>query len=345
MKQKGTSCLVNFIKGVFFLFLLCLGAYVLSALPWYWQYYSPPWFFYREGTVYFEYSKGNRLYRARWNKEDGIILSASRGDHILYAVPPGYGRAYGRFAPYPGYPLRNFYSYARGYVDTLPHLPGEGRIRWTPDGQFLVTSVYIFVPDKVRVWRPAGSRLVLATKDCHVQIVMVEGKGWRLWDPDLSVRGLLAYARGPWDDDAAPREIVVRDFRHGKAWVIGEGVNPTWSPDGEWLAYTGYDGLYVARWDGSQKRRVLPCTTQESMEDIWGWEGPAIWWKWPPRPDWSPDGKWLIYHRREGEGYNIYKLNVATGEEELLIRDGVHPQWRWKRQAVAYPEDWGLAGP
>jgi len=317
--------------------LLCLVCYIGASWEWWWQ-YTPRWYWFQSNVVYFERVVNGTYYYAQWSEEKGVTLGFhGTYSRILYTAPPGHGRAYARWVELSKHPLVHNTSYERGFVDSLPYLLGEGRIRWTPDGHFLLTSQVLWEHDDF-----VGSRLILVTPNRRIQVVMVEGEGWRLWDPDLSVRGLLAYSRGPWEDDTAPREIVVRDFQKHTAWVVGKGVNPTWSPDGEWLAYTGYDGIYIVRWNGQERRRVVACPTQEAMDDIWDWTGPARWWKWPPRPDWSPDGQWLIYHRLEDGEYNIYKFNLKTGREILLIRNGLHPQWRWLRQEVAYPPEWGI---
>jgi Tol biopolymer transport system component len=60
---------------------------------------------------------------------------------------------------------------------------------------------------------------------------------------------------------------------------------------------------------------------------------------WGPRyslvevqPTWSPDSKWLVYHRcvRENPPISdctIYKVNIETGIEVKLAEGGVFPSW------------------
>ncbi len=66
----------------------------------------------------------------------------------------------------------------------------------------------------------------------------------------------------------------------------------------------------------------------------------SIYTYWPPIPSWSPDGEWLVYHKctvpveigascTYAEDYAIFIVNVATGEETLLIEGGLNPYWRW----------------
>jgi Tol biopolymer transport system component len=117
---------------------------------------------------------------------------------------------------------------------------------------------------------------------------------------------------------------VVKDLVTGKTRNLGRGLYPSWSPDGEWLAITREDGLYVMRRDGRDTRKVLEVT------DWWNIERASLD---PLRAMWSPDGDWLVYHKiyKVGEIYNadIYKLNVNTGEELKLAEGGANPHWRW----------------
>jgi hypothetical protein len=56
----------------------------------------------------------------------------------------------------------------------------------------------------------------------------------------------------------ARSEIAI--FRPGsqQAIIIQQADRPTWSPDGEWLAYSIFgDGLYIVRKDGTGSRKVV----------------------------------------------------------------------------------------
>jgi Tol biopolymer transport system component len=99
------------------------------------------------------------------------------------------------------------------------------------------------------------------------------------------------------------------------------------------VAYTGEDGIYVARKNGSDKRRVVRYENPE-----YGGAKAISAMEWPPMPVWSPDGNWLVYHKCElekielvcirTENYVIYKVNVHTGEEVKIIEGGLNPYWR-----------------
>lgn len=184
-------------------------------------------------------------------------------------------------------------------------------MRWMPDGSALLTTI-------AEQQGPKEYRYAVVSVDPHQCRVLnelyVTLKGAH--DPDLSSSGqLLAFA--------GPDSIIVVDLDTQQEWLLGEGIVPSWSPDDEWLAYTGLDGLYVVRKDGTDGQRVLEYWVQCKMTP-----SGLTWNDWPPLPEWSPDGKWLVYHREERGKYAIYKLNLETHEEELIVEGGLNPDWR-----------------
>ncbi|MBN2118128.1 MAG: PD40 domain-containing protein [Anaerolineales bacterium] len=139
------------------------------------------------------------------------------------------------------------------------------------------------------------------------------------------------------DDPRHNRAVVVRDMESGETQVVGEGNYPAWSRDSQWLAYTGPDGIYAFNVETDiQPRRVIfyPNLFDEQYPTYFG----AAPWRIPPEVSWSPDGKWLVYHKWVGTDYNtgidpssntIYKLDIETGEETEIIDHGMYPSWRW----------------
>jgi hypothetical protein len=152
--------------------------------------------------------------------------------------------------------------------------------------------------------------------------------------PDLNY---IAYTNSPSPIPSDDRFIIVHSIGTGEERTIGVGDYPAWSRDSQWLAYTGVDGIYITNvLEETEPRRVVLYTNPFDENDP-TYAGGAYW-EIPPEVSWSPDGKWLVYHRWEGTDYNtgvypqynsIYKLNVETGEEVKILDGGMYPSWRW----------------
>ncbi|MCC6298615.1 MAG: PD40 domain-containing protein [Anaerolineales bacterium] len=149
--------------------------------------------------------------------------------------------------------------------------------------------------------------------------------------PDLK---LVAYAKQA-DDLYHNRSIAVRDISRGEELIIGEGDFPVWSRDGQWLAYTGVDGIYIV----NMLIKTDPIRVVLYQNPVDAIHYPAysnINQIQPPEPAWSPDGQWLVYHKWTGAGstdYAIYRLKIETGEEIKIVDNGMYPYWRWPAEA------------
>ena len=85
------------------------------------------------------------------------------------------------------------------------------------------------------------------------------------------------------------------------------------SPDGERIAFTALDRLWVADADGANPRRLTGDDRSEHF------------------PAWSPDGAWIAYSTWDGEQGHLYKtLADGAGEPVRLTRDAAawyRPAW------------------
>ena len=99
---------------------------------------------------------------------------------------------------------------------------------------------------------------------------------------------------------------------------------PAWSADGEWLAFRRkeMDGpreslgkqLWRMRADGSDAQ---PLTVEPAFD-----HGPPLW---------SPDGRYLLYHKYPLRGPDVvistWVLDVETLEQREIARPGQRPIW------------------
>lgn len=81
---------------------------------------------------------------------------------------------------------------------------------------------------------------------------------------------------------------------------------PTWSSDGQQIAFVAYDGndseIYRMTSDGTGRRRV----TDNSGGDT--------------EPRWSPDGRKIAFRGRKGTDFEIYKIS-PNGSNRVRVTD------------------------
>jgi TolB protein len=93
--------------------------------------------------------------------------------------------------------------------------------------------------------------------------------------------------------------------------ILGDGHDPTLSPDGKFICYTGHppEGgvtVYVMNWDGSGKRRVVPGSSRVGATF----------------PNWSPDGKKLVYSFPVEKALELFTINVDGTDARQLTSFG-----------------------
>jgi Tol biopolymer transport system component/DNA-binding winged helix-turn-helix (wHTH) protein len=111
----------------------------------------------------------------------------------------------------------------------------------------------------------------------------------------------------------------------------GLQTEPTWSPDGRYIAYSSDRGgkfdIWVQQVSGGNPVQVT--------------KGPGQNWE----PDWSPDGKYIAYRSEEGDG-GIFVIPAlgGTGLERKIASFGYHPQWSPDSSQVLFGMDFTQLG-
>jgi TolB protein len=99
----------------------------------------------------------------------------------------------------------------------------------------------------------------------------------------------------------------------GSALVnLGAGHDPTLSPDGQRICYTGEvpEGgvsVFTMRWDGSEKRRLVAGGSKPGATF----------------PNWSPDGRHIVYSWPVGDALELFVVRVdGSGSPRQVTRTG-----------------------
>ena len=124
--------------------------------------------------------------------------------------------------------------------------------------------------------------------------------GWRLWRS-----GRLAV------EQAASQAPLQRTTKR-MTFEPGLQADPTFSPDGRYIAYASDRGGNFDIWKQSLNGVSVLQVTKSADQDT--------------QPSWSPDGS-MIAFRSERNGGGIYIVPADGGEERLLVDHGVHPSW------------------
>jgi len=204
--------------------------------------------------------------------------------------------------------------------------------RWAPDGQRLslsTTAVTAGIENsEIFIRETNGTLRRLTTSQAEDQ--------WADWAPD----NRLAYTEGFKGDSNWDIYTIRADGSNRNLWLGGPAcdVQPTWSPDGQWIAFLRIPGdtngnggidfedagdVWVGRASGGELRQLTSGL-------------------WATTPTWSPDGQWLAFTwlqdsnnngRSDGnDAADIWAVPASGGEAVPLLtsphRDG-DPSWTW----------------
>lgn len=118
--------------------------------------------------------------------------------------------------------------------------------------------------------------------------------------------------------------IAALDVKTGEMRTLGDGFQPQWSPDGQWVAYYSGRQCMVVHPDGTGSRVAM------TLKDGWfavrefGWGSPV----------WSPDSKQLLLNvmKNRGPFLDVVLLDLATGRTTTKSKTAI-PLFGWARDS------------
>ncbi len=111
----------------------------------------------------------------------------------------------------------------------------------------------------------------------------------------------------------------------------GDERGPSWSPDGQRLAFYGAEAdqsdfdIFVVNADGTEMRNL---TSSPDVDERY--------------PTWSPDGTQIAFHSNADGDYDIYAIELTSGEQRALTSNNAQdlgPDWSPDGRYIAFHTD------
>src|SRR4051812_1390539 len=110
------------------------------------------------------------------------------------------------------------------------------------------------------------------------------------------------------------REMYLPQLTSGPSWV-------TWSPDSKSVIYSMAGSLWRQKIDSNEAVQLT--------------DGPGY----DYQPDWSHDGKYVVYTKYDHDALELWLLDLASGKSSQLTKGGdvnVEPRWSPDGKRIAY---------
>ena len=176
---------------------------------------------------------------------------------------------------------------------------------WSPDGKQVVYQKVDFTA------RPQNQPLYSWDPDMEIQYTDVFprfSRGGKLAISDIKNLATVATASiSVMNADGSGKKVVFSD-KSGAAFV------PTWSPDGQWIAF-GFGGFFGARETTPAKLMMVRADGSQQSKDLTkGLPNSGF-------PTWSPDGKRIIYRVWGASEFGLRVLNLDDGSIKTLTTE------------------------
>ncbi len=180
--------------------------------------------------------------------------------------------------------------------------------------------------DEDPVWSPDGSKIVFVTRRFggarQLMVMDADGSNQRKvsiefeeYNPTFSPDGnTLMFSSTffftlnvrEWDENNIPPgaqdiydlEPELYDIRWDEQDRIGKGIEPAWSPNGDWIVYIRTSG---------NNRRVYLLDANSNGATVRSLDTPALNFD----PAWSPDSLWIVYSSTRDSNQEIYLMDFG----------------------------------
>lgn len=203
-----------------------------------------------------------------------------------------------------------------GLVKLTNEAAGDLSPRWSPDGKRIafsrVGAIYVMDSDGTNVQKVTDPKPEATAPSCEAGGFL---GGWSSDGKQLAF--YAASATGGLG------QVCTVDLDGSNLTVVaseppGYHVEPSWSPDGKWIAYRSIrednHEIYIVKPDGSSETNL----TNNPATDL--------------EPDWSRDGKWIVFGSDRGGNFDLYIMKPDGSDvTRLTTSPGKDSDPSWSR--------------